>query len=325
MGCAPSAASKPLRSDDSPVPTAAAKPAMLFPGYSIQRVFAGEETFRLTVALQVATGNLGVRGGSSGGLNNRLPNPRVGKLPVPAIAPQPAVPMVRWPDAILEGQSGGYPSDIHAVYSLGSGTLNQGANIRKNMAAFRTLDFAVSHEVFLSPTARFCDVIFPTTTAFEKEDIGIPWAGNYLLYKPQAVPLPRARCAATTTSCATWPTAWVLATAFSAGRSSAQWIEPSSQESEITDVDAFRRSGIYLGFEQERFGLADFAADPLAHPLSTPSGKVEIASAAYQRETGFPAIPTWQPAARRSCAPAAAPDAQVGALHTLAGQQHRRR
>ena len=56
------------------------------------------------------------------------------------------------------------------------------------MAAFEKLDFAVTHEVFLTPTTRHCDVIFPTTTAFEKEDIGIPWAGNYLLHKPQIVP-----------------------------------------------------------------------------------------------------------------------------------------
>lgn len=40
--------------------------------------------------------------------------------------------------------------------------------------------------------------------------------------------------------------------------------------------------------------MAAFAADPDAHPLSTPSGKVEIASETYQRETGFAAIPTWQ-------------------------------
>jgi anaerobic selenocysteine-containing dehydrogenase len=44
---------------------ASARPTMLLPGFSIQRVFAGEETFRLAVALQVATGNFGARGGST--------------------------------------------------------------------------------------------------------------------------------------------------------------------------------------------------------------------------------------------------------------------
>ena len=81
---------------------AAAKPAMLFPGYSIQRVFAGEETYRLTVALQVATGNFGRRGGSTGSINSRLPVPRVGRLPVPKIADQ-----ARTPRAALAGCGAG--------------------------------------------------------------------------------------------------------------------------------------------------------------------------------------------------------------------------
>lgn len=59
---------------------AAAKPAMLFPGYSIQRVFAGEELYRLTVALQIATGNFGVRGGSTGSMNNLLPSVKGGAV-----------------------------------------------------------------------------------------------------------------------------------------------------------------------------------------------------------------------------------------------------
>ena len=164
---------------------AAAKPAMLLPGYSIQRVFAGEETYRLTVALQIATGNFGRRGGSTGSINNRLPD-APGRAPagVPAVPGQPVVPVLRWPDAVLEGRSGGYPADIHAIYNLGSNFLNQGSDIRKSMAAFEKVDFAVSHEVFLTPTARYCDVVFPAATALEKEDIGIPWVGNYLLYKP---------------------------------------------------------------------------------------------------------------------------------------------
>jgi anaerobic dimethyl sulfoxide reductase subunit A len=272
---------------------AAAKPAMLFPGYSIQRVFAGEEPCRLAVALQVATGNFGRRGGSTGSLNVMLPGPRAGRLPVPEIEPQPSVPVVRWPDAILQGRAGGYPSDVRALYNLGSNFLNQGSDVRKNIAAFEVLEFVVTHEVFLTPTARHCDVIFPTTTAFEKEDIGIPWAGNWLLYKPQVVP-PAGQARSD------YDVLWDLADrlgfgpAFSEGRSAGEWIRHFIEESEIADPAKFRRTGIYLASDQERVGLAEFAADPARHPLSTPSGLVEIASGVYARETGFPAIPTWQ-------------------------------
>jgi anaerobic dimethyl sulfoxide reductase subunit A len=271
----------------------AAKPAMLLPGFSIQRVFAGEEPFRLTIALQVATGNFGKRGGSTGSMNNLLPSPRVGRLPVPQAPNLAEVPAVRWPDVILQGRAGGYVVDIHAVYNLGANSLNQGADIRKAMAALAKVDFVVSHELFMTPTARWSDVILPAASSLEKEDIGIPWLGNYLLYKPQAVPpLGQAR--------SDYDILWDLATRlgfgqdFSQGRSAAEWVQHFIEQSEITDPEAFRRTGIYWAPEQERVGLAQFAADPARFPLRTPSGKVEIASEAYQRATGFPAIPTWQ-------------------------------
>ena len=272
---------------------AAAKPAMLFPGYSIQRVFAGEEPYRLSVALQVATGNFGQRGGSTGGINNRISTPRVGKLPVPAIAPQPSLPMVRWPDAILEGPAGGYPSEVRALYNLGSNTLNQGSDIRKNVAAMDKLDFSITHEVFLTPTARYCDVILPSTTAFEKEDIGMPWAGNYLLYKPQIL-TPAGEARSDYDALCDIAARLGFYDEFSERRSAHEWIDHFICQSDIADADAFRRTGVYLAPEQERVGLADFAANPAGHPLNTPSGKVEIASESYHRETGFPAIPTWQ-------------------------------
>jgi len=273
---------------------AAARPAMLFPGYSIQRVFAGEETYRLTVALQVAAGNFGKLGGSTGSLNNRLPNPRVGSLPVPAaFTAQPAVRGVVWPDAILRGRSGGYPTEIHAVYNLGSNYLNQGGDIRKNVAAFEKLDFTVCHDFFLTPTARYCDVVFPAAAPLEQEDIGIPWLGNYLLYKPQVIP-PRGQSRSDYDILCDLAARFGFENEFSEGRSAAQWIQHFLDQSEVPDREAFRHTGIYFAPDQERVGLADFAADPESHPLNTPSGKVEIASRRYYEETGFPPIPTWQ-------------------------------
>jgi anaerobic selenocysteine-containing dehydrogenase len=53
-------------------------PTALIPGASIQRTIGGEEAIRMAIALQTATGNLGVSGGSSGALAfGTLPKLRV--------------------------------------------------------------------------------------------------------------------------------------------------------------------------------------------------------------------------------------------------------
>lgn len=272
---------------------AAAKPAMLFPGFSIQRVFAGEEPYRLTIALQVATGNFGKRGGSTGSMNHLLPSVKVGQLGVPSIPGLPDVPIVNWPDAILHGRDGGYPTDIHAIYNLGSNILNQGNDIHKSMAALEKVDFIVSHEIFMTPTARWCEVIFPAATGLEKEDIGIPWQGHYLLYKPQIAP-PLGEARSDYDALCDLANRLGFGQEFSEGRSAADWIRHFIAQSDIPDAEVFRRTGIYCPPDPERPGLADFTADPVRFPIDTPSGKVEIASDRYRQETGFPAIPTWQ-------------------------------
>jgi anaerobic selenocysteine-containing dehydrogenase len=272
---------------------ATAKPALLLPGLSIQRVFAGEEAFRLTVALQLATGNFGRLGGSTGALNNRLPQPRLGGLPVPPNPVAAHAPVVRWPDLILEGRAGGWLSDIRAAYACGSNLLNQGADTAKAKAAFSRLDFAVCHELFLTPTARHCDVVLPVAHALEKEDLAMPWAGNFLAYKPRAVePPPGVK--SDYAIFAELAARLGYGEAFTGGLTEAQWVERFIRESAVEDAGAFRRTGVYFGAERERSGLADFAADPAAHPLATPSGLVELYSEAYAAATGFPALPGWR-------------------------------
>ena len=145
-------------------------------------------------------------------------------------------------------------------------------------------------------------MIFPAASALEKEDIGLPWAGNYLLYK-SAMTAPRGLARSD------YDALWALAdrlgfgNAFSEGRTAADWIDSFIALSDVPDPEAFRRTGIYIAPEQERVGLAAFAADPAASPLGTPSGRIEIASDRYARETGFPAIPTWQPPPEESGCP----------------------
>jgi len=269
-------------------------PAALIPGLSIQRTHGGEETYRLSIALQVATGNLGRLGGSSGGPTQWLPAPRVGSLPIPPHPAQPSLPILHWPDAVLEGPAGGYPSEIKAIYNTGSNYLAQGSDVNKNIRAFQKVEYSVCHDYFLTPTARQCDVVLPAATYLERSDIVTPEAGSYLLFSSQAVaPIGESR--------SDYDIFCELADrlgfldAFSESKTEEDWLRGFVATSDVPDFDEFRHTGIYLAADQNRVGLADFALDPLKHSLTTPSGKVEIRSDSYARQTGFPAIPTFHP------------------------------
>ncbi|MDP3176263.1 MAG: molybdopterin dinucleotide binding domain-containing protein, partial [Spirochaetaceae bacterium] len=196
-------------------------------------------------------------------------------------------------DAILGGKDAHFPSDIVAAYSVGGNLANQGGDAAKSYAALDSLEFSVCHEMFPTPTAMRCDVVLPAASSLEKSDIGIPWPGNFLLYKPRAL---RSEGLARSDYDIFSELALRMGfgAAFSEGRSESEWIDTFLDASEVEDRDLFKRSGIYLGADQERSGLSDFAADPAAHPLSTPSGKVELESESYARLAGGRAIPVWR-------------------------------
>ncbi|MHB1295190.1 MAG: molybdopterin-containing oxidoreductase family protein [Anaerolineae bacterium] len=261
------------------------RPAALVPGFSIQRTVGGEEAIRLAITLQVATGNLGRLGGSSGALTwGRLPGPRAGTLDAPVPAKHAAVPVLRWPDLVLEGTSGGYPSDIQAIYTVANNFLVQGSDLHKSVRAFEKVGFSVCHDLFLTDTARYCDVVLPATHWLEREDLVFP-AENALLYSHRvAEPLPGARD--DYAILADLADRLGFGERYTEGRTPAQWLQRFLDESEVPDHEAFRRTGMYYAPKQTRVGLAAFAADPQGRPLSTPSGRVEIASEALARAGG---------------------------------------
>jgi anaerobic dimethyl sulfoxide reductase subunit A len=264
------------------------RPAALIPGLSYQRTMGGEEAVRMGIALQVVTGNVGALGGSSGALTwGRLPHPRMGSIGVPRAGRRALVPVYEWPDAILGGRADGYPSEVKAIYNVGGNYLVQGADTHKSVKAFEKVEFSVCHDYFLTPTARYCDVILPTTTFLERQDIVFP-DGNYLLFSNRAVePLPESRNDYDI-FCSLAERLGFL-DAFAEDKGEEAWLRSFAATSEVLDYEEFRSSGIYMGRDQLRVGLANFACDPLAHPLHTPSGRIELSSPTYAR-TGFPPI-----------------------------------
>jgi len=265
-------------------------PTALIPGLSIQRTIGGEEAIRMAIALQVATGNLGVPGGSSGALAwNRLPYPKMGSISVPPNPIQASVPVYCWPDAIIEGKNGGYPSDIKAIYNVGGNFLMQGADVHKNIKAFKKVEFAVCHDHFLTPTAMYCDVILPVTTFLERDDIVFPQGGNYLLFSNQAIPPVHEVRNDYDIFCQLADRLGFLSE-YSEGKGDEEWLKSFVANSDVPDYVAFKRTGIYMDEDQLRVGLSDFVANPKDNPLNTPSGRVQIYSEAYA-QTGFSPIP----------------------------------
>ena len=268
---------------------AAAKPAALLPGLSIQRVVGGEENYRFATALQAATGNIGVEGGSSGGAAFKLPGPDFPDLPVPGREHLPTIPVYRWADMVLRGRNGGYPADIKAIYSVGANFLNQGSDIAKNIRAFQAVDLVVTHDLFMTPTARFSDVILPATTSLEREDVMVG-GDNCLFYSSQAIdPITGTRhdydilCALAERL--------GFGPAFSQGRTAKQWLDALMSRSEIGDIEDFKRTGLYMGRDRRRVGLQAFVENPQGAPLNTPSGKIDIRSQAWAKDGAAP-IPT---------------------------------
>jgi anaerobic dimethyl sulfoxide reductase subunit A len=261
------------------------KPAALLPGLSMQRTVGGEESVRLAVALQVATGNVGIRGGSTGAnILNKLALPPCGTIGVHRTHDGPTIPVYRWPDAVLEGRRGGFPSDIHVLYLVGCNYLSQGSDITKNLRAFRKIDFAVCHDYFLTPTARYCDVVLPVTTFLERADVIFP-RSNYLFYSHRAIaPLHEARNDYDI-FCGLAERLGFL-NDFSEGRTADQWLDHLISHSAVQDLESFKRTGMHAGEDHMRVGLSEFASDPDSHPLDTPSGKIQLDFSPYGR-TGF--------------------------------------
>jgi anaerobic dimethyl sulfoxide reductase subunit A len=269
------------------------RPAALLPGLSIQRTLGGEDASRLAVALQVLTGNLGLRGGSTGAnCLGHLPGPRMGTLPMPHLPHQPSLPVYRWPDGVLEGQQGGYPTDIRAIYNVGGNYLVQGSDVGKNVRALESVELAVTHDCFLTPTARYSDVVLPTTTFLERQDI-VFVPGNYVCFSNQALP-PVGSARNDYDIFCDLAGRLGFGRRFSEGKDEESWLRGFVADSDVPDYEEFRRTGIHAAADRCRTAFADFVGDPSAHRLRTPSGRIEIRSETYAADTGFPALPGYR-------------------------------
>ena len=253
------------------------KPAAMHCGYAPGRTIHGEQFHRAAYALAAMTGNVGIAGGNSGTSNGATGRYGIRSLPVgtnPAGA-RVATPLLA--DLLERGRAGGYPADIRMIYSAAGDLFNQLPNVTKTIAAADRLEFMVVHDHFLTPTAKYADILLPATTFWERNDVHTPWAGagHYAIFMKQAI-APMGECRNDLDICTDLATR--LGIRGYNDRTEEEWLRELTRDA-IGDFEAFREHGLArMPAPEDAVAFAREIRDPQGHPFSTPSGKIEIYS-----------------------------------------------
>ena len=291
---------------------ALAKPAALMQGYGGQRHANGEQFARGGIALACLTGNVGISGGwASGAAQCRTVNfPGLPEIENPVKA---SISCFSWTEAVVRGDEMTARDGVKGVEKLDSGIkmilnlagnalINQHSDINRTKKILEDeslCEFIVCSDLFMTPSAKYADILLPGTSMFEGDNIVKPWnRGDFVGFSNQIIePIGESR----------FEFYWLLEVAenlglaeeFSCGHKDYRdWLREiyeSARTEKMPDYDTLKKEGIYvysdcptvIGFEAERKG---------EKPFATPSGKVEIYSPTLEnmKIEEIPAVPGYR-------------------------------
>ncbi|MBN1641576.1 MAG: molybdopterin-dependent oxidoreductase [Anaerolineae bacterium] len=267
---------------------ATTRPAALLPGWGPQRTLHGEQFARAAIVLACMSGNVGVRGGGLASLGTRDGGIPAGALPRGPYAPARRISAVTWARDLLEDR---LDPPVRMAYVVASNLINRSPNTRANARALAALDHVVVHEPFLTPTARYADIVFPICTDLERADLVTSWGYDAHLFYSQQVAPAQGEARTDYWVCAQLAERLGLGAAYTGGKTEGAWIETLLEAGRL-DAGHLRDQGILRQDPEPRVALAAFRADPVAHPLPTPSGRIEIVCPQAEA-AGLPTIPSY--------------------------------
>jgi biotin/methionine sulfoxide reductase len=302
--------------------------------WSLQRARHGEQPLWLGVVLAAMLGQIGLPGGGFGhgygsvaGVGEPAPEVSVPHLPQGRNAVSAFIPVARIADMLLNPGAGydyngerlTYP-DIRLVYWCGGNPFHHHQDLARLREAFTRPETVVVHDPFWTATARHADIALPVTMSIERDDFGSGQSDRMFFPMP-ALTRPHGESMDDYAIFAELAERLGVGKDFTEGRTAMEWLRHLYED--WRDTLAERRGWPVPGFDEfwaggglelpvvsePQVAFADFRADPDRHPLTTPTGKIEIFSAtidSYQYPD-CPGHPVWRepdewlgsPAARR--------------------------
>ncbi len=301
---------------------------MIMGGWGIQRQHHGEQQHWMLVTVAAMLGQIGLPGGgfgfsyhySSGG----SPTAKGGILAgisagnSPKNTPTP-IPVARIAECLMNpgktinfnGAQVTYP-DVKMVYVAGGNTFHQHQDTNSLVKAFQKPETIVVNEPYWTATAKHADIVFPTTTSYERNDLemGGDYSQLYVFPMHQCVP-PQFESRSDFDIFAGLSEKLGVQDAFTEGKDETQWLKSMYDDMKtqaraarvaLPPFDMFWESNNYVRFpvpeeNKQWIRFADYRENPLLNPLGTPSGKIEIYSDAIEK-MGYEdckGIPTWMP------------------------------
>ena len=281
-----------------------AHPVHITQGWGPQRHANGENQARAIFTLAALTGSIGVAGGGTGERESSyglaMANPFVMKNPV-----ETSISVFSWTDgiergaemtALADGVRGKDQLDvpIKMVWQYaGNALTNQHGDINRTaklLADDSLCEMIVVIDNQMTVSARYADILLPDVSNAEQLDIiqqGSAGNMGYTIIADQVIE-PLYDCKTIYEMCTELAKRLGVEQLFTEGKSQEDWVRQTVEDSRpdvpgLPGFDELRELGVWKTPNPAGSGniaLADFRADPVANPLETPSGKIEIFSEA---------------------------------------------
>ncbi len=298
----------------------AAERTMISVSWSLTRQDHGEQPFWAAIMLASMLGQIGLPGGGFGfgySATNYIGNhhtviPGV-SFPQGQNAVKNLIPVARISDLLLHpgepfdfnGTRYQYP-ETKLVYWAGGNPFHHHQDLNLLMQAWQKPDTIIVNEWCWNSLAKRADIVLPCTTTLERQDIAMTPKDPYVVVM-QKLTEPNGKARDDYDIFAGIAEEMGVGETFTQGRSQLDWqrwiYEQTQEQAETAGItmpgyEAFLQEGWFKLDDPVKpiVMLENFRADPVANPLNTPSGRIEIFS---KTVAGFgyddcPGHPAWQ-------------------------------